>query len=165
MADVDMDAGADKQPSSSSRASPKIKPEELNPIDLSARPDRLDPPRPPSSQLPVPLPRTDSPPLKSLKQSAFLDSSRPPSRTGREMPPNGQVPPKPPITPKTELSRPPSRESAAQTSPDTWRPLNVTDALGYLDAVKSEFSEKPEVYNNFLDIMKDFKSQQCAPSF
>ncbi|KAJ2925668.1 hypothetical protein H1R20_g11426, partial [Candolleomyces eurysporus] len=39
------------------------------------------------------------------------------------------------------------------------RPLNVTDALGYLDAVKNQFQEKPDVYNQFLDIMKDFKSQ------
>jgi hypothetical protein len=40
------------------------------------------------------------------------------------------------------------------------RPLNVTDALSYLDAVKHQFSERPDVYNRFLDIMKDFKSQQ-----
>ncbi|KAJ4472571.1 paired amphipathic helix [Lentinula edodes] len=40
------------------------------------------------------------------------------------------------------------------------RPLNVTDALCYLDDVKHQFAEKPEVYNRFLDIMKDFKSQQ-----
>ena len=39
------------------------------------------------------------------------------------------------------------------------RPLNVTDALSYLDAVKVQFQEKPDVYNHFLDIMKDFKSQ------
>ncbi|KAI0347668.1 hypothetical protein BDW22DRAFT_1319555 [Trametopsis cervina] len=39
------------------------------------------------------------------------------------------------------------------------RPLNVADALGYLDAVKIQFSDKPNVYNHFLDIMKDFKSQ------
>ena len=39
------------------------------------------------------------------------------------------------------------------------RPLNVTDALSYLDAVKTQFTEQPDVYNNFLDIMKDFKSQ------
>ncbi|OCH87472.1 hypothetical protein OBBRIDRAFT_814100 [Obba rivulosa] len=42
-------------------------------------------------------------------------------------------------------------------SPD--RPLNVTDALSYLDAVKMQFQDKPDVYNHFLDIMKDFKSQ------
>jgi hypothetical protein len=39
------------------------------------------------------------------------------------------------------------------------RPLNVTDALSYLDAVKMQFQEQPDVYNHFLDIMKDFKSQ------
>ncbi|KAF7312114.1 Histone deacetylase complex, SIN3 component [Mycena indigotica] len=45
-------------------------------------------------------------------------------------------------------------------SPDTSsRALNVTDALSYLDAVKTEFHNQPEVYNRFLDIMKDFKSQ------
>ncbi|KAF9075605.1 hypothetical protein BDP27DRAFT_1315333 [Rhodocollybia butyracea] len=40
------------------------------------------------------------------------------------------------------------------------RPLNVTDALSYLDAVKNKFSTQPDVYNHFLDIMKEFKSQQ-----
>ncbi|TBU57446.1 hypothetical protein BD310DRAFT_880877 [Dichomitus squalens] len=39
------------------------------------------------------------------------------------------------------------------------RPLNVSDALSYLDSVKLQFAEQPEVYNKFLDIMKDFKSQ------
>ncbi|KAH8101975.1 hypothetical protein BXZ70DRAFT_932719 [Cristinia sonorae] len=39
------------------------------------------------------------------------------------------------------------------------RPLNVTDALSYLDSVKSQFQDHPDVYNKFLDIMKDFKSQ------
>jgi paired amphipathic helix protein Sin3a len=43
-------------------------------------------------------------------------------------------------------------------SPES-RPLNVTDALSYLDAVKVQFQDKPDVYNHFLDIMKDFKSQ------
>jgi histone deacetylase complex regulatory component SIN3 len=33
------------------------------------------------------------------------------------------------------------------------------DALSYLDQVKVQFSEHPDVYNRFLDIMKDFKSQ------
>ncbi|OSX66922.1 hypothetical protein POSPLADRAFT_1077635, partial [Postia placenta MAD-698-R-SB12] len=44
-------------------------------------------------------------------------------------------------------------------SPSSTRPLNVTDALGYLDSVKAQFQDKPDVYNHFLDIMKDFKSQ------
>jgi hypothetical protein len=48
------------------------------------------------------------------------------------------------------------------------RPLNVTDALGYLDSVKMQFTDEPNVYNKFLDIMKEFKSQTCVaytPSF
>lgn len=42
------------------------------------------------------------------------------------------------------------------------RLLNVTDALSYLDAVKVQFVDQPAVYNSFLDIMKDFKSQRCV---
>lgn len=37
--------------------------------------------------------------------------------------------------------------------------LKVEDALSYLDKVKLQFSNQPEVYNKFLDIMKEFKSQ------
>lgn len=32
------------------------------------------------------------------------------------------------------------------------------DALSYLDQVKVQFVDHPDVYNRFLDIMKDFKS-------
>jgi len=35
----------------------------------------------------------------------------------------------------------------------------VQDALGYLERVKNRFAQQPIVYNQFLDIMKDFKSQ------
>ncbi|KAL5233533.1 hypothetical protein ACI65C_000943 [Semiaphis heraclei] len=37
--------------------------------------------------------------------------------------------------------------------------LKVEDALSYLDQVKYKFSNQPQVYNDFLDIMKEFKSQ------
>lgn len=37
--------------------------------------------------------------------------------------------------------------------------LKVEDALSYLDQVKFKFSNQPQVYNDFLDIMKEFKSQ------
>lgn len=40
------------------------------------------------------------------------------------------------------------------------RPLDTTDALNYLDAVKEQFHDKPDVYNHFLDIMTDFKGQR-----
>jgi histone deacetylase complex regulatory component SIN3 len=41
----------------------------------------------------------------------------------------------------------------------------VDDALAYLDQVKAEFADRPDVYNRFLDIMKDFKAQTCVLSF
>lgn len=45
------------------------------------------------------------------------------------------------------------------SSSSIYRPLNVKDALTYLDEVKVQFYNQADVYNNFLDIMKDFKSQ------
>jgi hypothetical protein len=38
--------------------------------------------------------------------------------------------------------------------------LQVEDALSYLDQVKLQFGNHPQVYNDFLDIMKEFKSQR-----
>ncbi|KAJ9075828.1 hypothetical protein DSO57_1032009 [Entomophthora muscae] len=56
-----------------------------------------------------------------------------------------------------------TRVTSQGGSPDSssagGRPLNVRDALTYLDKVKLEFDGQPEIYNRFLDIMKDFKSQ------
>lgn len=60
-----------------------------------------------------------------------------------------------PVTPGITApapSEPPSPGAAG-------RPLNVKDALSYLELVKVKFENWPDVYNNFLDIMKDFKSQ------
>ncbi|XP_072393755.1 paired amphipathic helix protein Sin3a [Diabrotica undecimpunctata] len=53
------------------------------------------------------------------------------------------------------------QESAQQQSPNTtnFQRLKVEDALSYLDLVKFKFGAKPQVYNDFLDIMKEFKSQ------
>ncbi|KAG1768758.1 hypothetical protein EV702DRAFT_1181913 [Suillus placidus] len=53
---------------------------------------------------------------------------------------------------------PPMGSFQVPSQPLLERPLNVTDALGYLDAVKVQFHDQPDVYNRFLDIMKDFKS-------
>lgn len=38
--------------------------------------------------------------------------------------------------------------------------LKVEDALLYLDQVKEAFGDRPRIYNEFLEIMKNFKSQQ-----
>ncbi|WWC68464.1 uncharacterized protein I206_102392 [Kwoniella pini CBS 10737] len=47
--------------------------------------------------------------------------------------------------------------SSAHAQP--YRPLNVRDALSYLDQVKIQFNNQPDVYNRFLDVMKEFKGQ------
>lgn len=60
------------------------------------------------------------------------------------------------------ISLPPNQNNSAAPSiisSHNYRPLNVRDALSYLDQVKLQFQELPGVYNQFLDIMKDFKTQ------
>jgi paired amphipathic helix protein Sin3a len=39
------------------------------------------------------------------------------------------------------------------------QPLALEVALSYLDAIKTQFRDEPDVYNHFLDITKDFKNQ------
>lgn len=54
----------------------------------------------------------------------------------------------------------PPQSSQQQQSPGSnFQRLKVEDALHYLDQVKFKFGNKPQVYNDFLDIMKEFKSQ------
>ncbi|OZJ02279.1 hypothetical protein BZG36_05062 [Bifiguratus adelaidae] len=69
----------------------------------------------------------------------------------------------PPPTEASETSSqshlPPPPPAIPASSQQSFRPLNVKDALTYLDQVKVQFSDLPDVYNQFLDIMKDFKSQ------
>jgi len=43
---------------------------------------------------------------------------------------------------------------------NNYRPLDIKDALSYLDQVKEQFKDSPEIYNQFLDIMKEFKYQK-----
>ena len=53
----------------------------------------------------------------------------------------------------------PQQQPPPQQHYAEFKPLNVKDALGYLDQVKMQFNDQPDIYNRFLDIMKDFKSQ------
>ncbi len=41
-----------------------------------------------------------------------------------------------------------------------YRQVKFENALDFLDQVKAQFSKQPRVYNQFLDIMKDFKTQR-----
>ncbi|XP_065104497.1 paired amphipathic helix protein Sin3b isoform X1 [Paramisgurnus dabryanus] len=46
-----------------------------------------------------------------------------------------------------------------QVQQQHFQKLKVEDALSYLDQVKIRFGNDPGIYNKFLDIMKEFKSQ------
>lgn len=37
--------------------------------------------------------------------------------------------------------------------------LDANDALSYLDCIKQQLVDEPDVYDDFLDVMKAFKSQ------
>ena len=52
-----------------------------------------------------------------------------------------------------------NNNGASSTANNQFYRLKVEDALSYLDQVKYQFERQPEVYNQFLDIMKEFKSQ------
>ncbi|XP_013857067.1 paired amphipathic helix protein Sin3a [Austrofundulus limnaeus] len=54
---------------------------------------------------------------------------------------------------------PPAPLPSAQGQQQQFQRLKVEDALSYLDQVKLQFGNQPQVYNDFLDIMKEFKSQ------
>ena len=50
-------------------------------------------------------------------------------------------------------ARPAASTAPARDGPQqAYRPLNVKDALTYLDEVKVQFAGHPEVYNQFLDV-------------
>lgn len=64
-----------------------------------------------------------------------------------------------PPPPQAQVFMPgPSPMSAPAQLAHGQQPI-LNDALSYLDQVKVRFSDHPDVYNRFLDIMKDFKSQ------
>ncbi|EIE76470.1 hypothetical protein RO3G_01174 [Rhizopus delemar RA 99-880] len=122
------------------------------------------------------LPSIISPPRNSASPSNFVQHANLPPPTSFPTEPAVLPPPSPPPPPILPSRTPPFTEhrpnvphapppSASQPQPATessqngYRPLNVRDALTYLDQVKIRFSDKPDVYNQFLDIMKDFKSQ------
>ncbi|KAJ2723071.1 hypothetical protein GGI07_002898 [Coemansia sp. Benny D115] len=85
--------------------------------------------------------RPAAPPVSAGTPLAQVAAQGPP-----QAPPQGSVA-------ATAEQRPPAADAGVSA-----RPLNVSDALSYLDLVKSRFHDRPEVYNQFLEIMKEFKS-------
>jgi hypothetical protein len=123
---------------------------------------------PPASSTTAPRPsdpsHTAPPPLTQQMQPS---RPPPPQVQSSALPPG----PAPAITPSRVSTPPPPPPSTTPVPMSTsqaatsYRPLNVKDALTYLDQVKVQFQERPDVYNKFLDIMKDFKSQRYIFTF
>jgi paired amphipathic helix protein Sin3a len=105
---------------------------------------------------------TISPPT-AVPVTANISAAAPPHAA---YPPINKVQtPAPPVAstvPPTSTT-PPTAEALHQQQQRA--PLNVRDALGYLDLVRIQFQSQPEVYNRFLDIMKDFKAQKYVFCF
>jgi hypothetical protein len=63
--------------------------------------------------------------------------------------------------PDAARARRPAGRAPAQPSSQR---LTTNDALAYLREVKERFKDNKQVYDNFLEIMKQFKAQQCVPA-
>jgi len=129
--------------------------------------------------------RTDESPGLQLSSTHDGNATPKPDATGILAKDEGKMEPAstPPAVPPVAISRSDSKDivmqaedtpaqastsqlsrRASPTDPQSHplsadRPLNVTDALTYLDDVKVQFQDKPDVYNHFLDIMKEFKNE------
>lgn len=62
-----------------------------------------------------------------------------------------------PYAPGSQAQQAQQQQQMAQGQGQGQQPI-LNDALSYLDQVKVQFADHPDVYNKFLDIMKDFKS-------
>ncbi|KAF8465065.1 hypothetical protein BDZ91DRAFT_728618 [Kalaharituber pfeilii] len=61
--------------------------------------------------------------------------------------------------PQASTSRVHRSRDGEQNGPSPFNHPGLNDAYSYLDQVKLQFADQPDVCNKFVDIMKDFKSQ------
>ncbi|KAJ3415607.1 Transcriptional regulatory protein sin3 [Chytridiales sp. JEL 0842] len=133
-----------------------------------ARP--MSPPPPAQGMPPGPIPQPSHSIPQNTSASNLPQQVAPPQHPQHHAPQHhhiqGHSAPPPPQ--QQHVAAPPPQMQPAAVPPlnqprseqdGNYRPLNVKDALSYLDQVKLQFQDQPDVYNRFLDIMKDFKSQ------
>lgn len=63
-----------------------------------------------------------------------------------------------PISSTTPTSTSSNVTSTGSTS--TTQSMQLNDAFAYLDRVRAEFADQPEIYNKFLQVMREFKSNR-----
>ncbi|KAJ9096835.1 hypothetical protein QFC21_005106 [Naganishia friedmannii] len=106
--------------------------------------------QPPSA----PVNNGTSQPTSTTSASVSVPPTVPaPATSGQQQPPMAHHAQSGSITPQPLTIAQQTQQIVAE------RPLNVRDALSYLDQVKVQFSNQPDVYNRFLDVMKEFKGQ------
>ncbi|XP_078328570.1 paired amphipathic helix protein Sin3a-like isoform X2 [Crassostrea virginica] len=109
------------------------------------------------------FPMHNFPTTQSHVHSPGMHHQPNPPLTGHHGGPAGQQgASQPPIQQAHSQNQPPQAHSASsqgQQQQQQFQRLKVEDALSYLDQVKLQFGNQPQVYNDFLDIMKEFKSQ------
>lgn len=120
----------------------------------------MDSPAPADSSIQNATPSQPAPGTASEPSAPVAPSAHPPADAASVLVATPIIPPR--ESPSTERQN--DVEPAPQPTSENMngaidRQLNVTDALSYLDAVKVQFNDRPDVYNVFLDIMKDFKNQ------
>jgi paired amphipathic helix protein Sin3a len=165
-----MDADVDSAPANSPPSiQPTADPVLAHPVADNVTEPFPIPPRSPSPRgVSTPnaehSPRADSPSGAPVLSSTFVETKKlslspklSPEPSGSRMKTLTPQPATP--APQVGMESPAGAGGGVVDGSPGTRPLNVTDALSYLDAVKHQFQDKPDVYNRFLDIMKDFKSQ------
>jgi len=102
----------------------------------------------------------EGPPVQSDKQS-FNEINGPAVQREKGLPPAQNM--HPPHQNSGPMNHPPMVQQQMQDPPSGFgamRELKVEDALNYLDKVKLEFGDRPRIYNEFLEIMKNFKAHE-----
>lgn len=113
---------------------------------------------------PVPESLVAEDPIPTATEAETTAGPSKPTEVPSVTPANSEQPPPPAPMPDNSMAvdEPPSQQQSTILIDEDERPLNVKDALSYLDQVKVQYQSRPDVYNHFLEIMKQFKIQRCA---
>ena len=114
------------------------------------------PPQPPPKAPPAPPAAPPRPAPAAPPAAAPAAVTAAVSATGA----NAGGPPQPRPGGPPSGAAPPAKPPQPPPGGGGMKELRVEDALLYLDDVKREFGDRPRVYNEFLAIMKNFKSQE-----